>query len=94
LIIGTFDGLVTFYGIAEFLFYFLSILGIFSIRKEYKVPQKQRTYTFNPVVFCSVSFFICARGILNEPLQGVAIAGALLITFLYYRSVYLPSVAT
>ena len=108
LIIGTFDGLVTFYGIthrrtynkltnlgiAEFLFYFLSVLGIFSIRKEYKIPKQQRTYTFNPVVFCLLSFFICARGILNEPLQGVAIAAAFLITFLYYRNVYLPSVAT
>lgn len=80
-------------GIAEFLFYFLSILGIFSIRKEYKIPKKQRTYTVNPVAFCLVSFFICARGILNEPLQGVAIAAAFLVAFLYYRNFYLPSVA-
>jgi amino acid transporter len=94
LIVGTFDGLVTFYGIAEFLFYFLSVLGIFAIRKEYKVPKKQRTYTFNPVIFCSLSFFICARGILNEPLQGVAIAAAFLITYLYYRNVFLPAIAT
>jgi hypothetical protein len=78
----------------EFLFYFLSILGIFSIRKEHKIPKQQRTYTFNPVIFCSLSFFICARGILSEPLQGVAIAAAFLIAFLYYRNIYLPSAAS
>jgi hypothetical protein len=80
-----------FLGIAEFLFFFLSVLGVFFIRKEHNTPREQRTYTSNPVIFCFLSFFICGRGILNEPLQGVAIAATLLITFLLYRTFFIAS---
>jgi len=72
--IGTFEGLVTFLGIADYLFFFIAVLGIYKIRRA-DANAGYTTWTLNPVIFCIVSGLIVLRGIVSNPVQGTVIVG-------------------
>ncbi|GAB1740459.1 hypothetical protein NU219Hw_g5564t1 [Hortaea werneckii] len=51
--LGDFTTLTTFYGVASYLFYFASVLGLLILRvKEPDLPRPYRCWIFTPVVFC------------------------------------------
>lgn len=78
LIIGSFNGLVTFIGITEYFWFMMSVLGILVLRRAEKyqpngTASRYNTWIGNPVIFASVSALLIFRGVVAEPLQGLAI---------------------
>ncbi|KAK6335041.1 hypothetical protein TWF718_010483 [Orbilia javanica] len=69
-IIGSFEALIAFYGVAGYSFYFLTVLGLIILR--YREPGLERPYKcwiVTPIVFCCVSLFLVSRGVFGAPIQ-------------------------
>jgi hypothetical protein len=66
-------------GIAEYFFFLMSVLGILVLRKAERqnrpraTTAKHNTWIGNPIIFAFVSSLLIIRGIIAEPLQGLAI---------------------
>ncbi|KAF2274237.1 uncharacterized protein EI97DRAFT_435332 [Westerdykella ornata] len=74
--IGSFDTLVTFYGVAGYSFYFLAVLGLIVLRvKEPQLERPYRTWITTPIIFCCVSLFLLSRAVFAEPVQTLAVLG-------------------
>ncbi|KAI0129942.1 large neutral amino acids transporter small subunit 1 [Xylariales sp. AK1849] len=91
-LIGSFNGLVTFIGIAEYFFFLMSVLGILVLREAEKNKangpvSKYNTWIGNPIIFAVVSSLLILRGIITEPFQGLAIllVGLLGLAVFYSR---------
>lgn len=84
IMIGTFDTLVTFIGISEYIFFLLASLGIFILRRR-DLNQSYRTWTFNPIIFCVFSSLILVRGIVTDPFQGLAVFFITLIGWAVFK---------
>ena len=70
IIVGEFGTLVTFYGVAGYTFYFLTVLGLIILRvREPYLERPYRTWITTPVIFCCVSLFLLTRAIVAEPIQ-------------------------
>lgn len=69
-IVGEFGTLVTFYGVAGYTFYFLTVLGVIVLRvKEPHLERPYKTWITTPIIFCCVSLFLLSRSVFAEPLQ-------------------------
>jgi Amino acid transporters len=69
-IVGEFATLVTFYGVAGYTFYFLTVLGLIVLRiREPQLERPYRTWITTPIIFCCVSLFLLSRAVIAEPLQ-------------------------
>ena len=74
--LGDFTTLTTFYGVASYLFYFASVLGLLILRvKEPDLPRPYRCWIFTPVCFCCVSLFLLTRAIFAKPFQALVVFG-------------------
>ncbi|KAK9461705.1 amino acid permease-domain-containing protein [Lipomyces oligophaga] len=74
ILIGEFETLVTFYGIAGYVFYFLIVLGLILLRfRQPLLPRPYRTFILTPVVFCCVALFLISRGIFSAPLEALSV---------------------
>ena len=72
--VGEFRTLITFYGVAGYTFYFLTVLGLIVLRiKEPNLERPYRTWITTPIIFCCVSLFLVTRAIINEPLQTLVV---------------------
>ena len=70
IIIGEFKTLITFYGVAGYTFYFLTVLGLIVLRfKEPNLERPYRTWISTPIIFCCVSLFLLSRAVFAEPFQ-------------------------
>jgi amino acid transporter len=70
ILIGSFDTLVTFYGVAGYSFYFLAVLGLIVLRvKEPDLERPYKTWITTPIIFCCVSLFLLSRAVFAEPVQ-------------------------
>ncbi|KAJ6259678.1 hypothetical protein Dda_5316 [Drechslerella dactyloides] len=70
IVIGSFSALLTFYGVAGYTFYFLTVLGLIVLR--YREPELERPYRcwiVTPITFCCVSLFLVSRGVFGAPVQ-------------------------
>lgn len=77
--LGNFRSLVTFNGLGEYTFFFLTVLGACILR--FREPGLQRPYKpmfLIPIVFTVVSGFVLARGAVFAPTQ----AGILLVVWI------------
>lgn len=69
-IVGEFSTLLTFYGVAGYTFYFLTVLGVIVLRvKEPNLERPYRTWITTPIIFCCVSLFLLSRAVFAQPLQ-------------------------
>ncbi|KAL4967261.1 amidase signature domain-containing protein [Aspergillus stella-maris] len=69
-IVGEFKTLVTFYGVAGYTFYFLTVLGLIVLRiREPHLERPYKTWISTPIIFCCVSLFLLSRAVISEPLQ-------------------------
>jgi amino acid transporter len=69
-IVGEFGTLVTFYGVAGYTFYFLTVLGLIVLRvREPYLERPYRTWITTPIIFCCVSLFLLSRAVFAEPVQ-------------------------
>jgi amino acid transporter len=70
ILIGSFDTLVTFYGVAGYSFYFLVVLGLIVLRvREPELDRPYKTWITTPIIFCCVSLFLLSRIIIAQPVQ-------------------------
>ncbi|MCJ1241863.1 hypothetical protein MMC14_009869 [Varicellaria rhodocarpa] len=70
IIVGEFGTLVTFYGVAGYTFYFLTVLGLIVLRvREPYLERPYRTWITTPIIFCCVSLFLLTRAVVAEPVQ-------------------------
>ncbi|TVY44599.1 b(0,+)-type amino acid transporter [Lachnellula occidentalis] len=68
--VGEFGTLVTFYGVAGYTFYFLTVLGLIVLRvREPNLERPYKTWITTPIIFCCVSLFLLSRAVFAEPLQ-------------------------
>ncbi|TVY17291.1 Y+L amino acid transporter 2 [Lachnellula arida] len=68
--VGEFGTLVTFYGVAGYTFYFLTVLGLIILRvREPNLERPYKTWITTPIIFCCVSLFLLSRAVFAEPLQ-------------------------
>jgi len=70
IIVGEFGTLVTFYGVAGYTFYFLTVLGLIILRvREPYLERPYRTWISTPIIFCCVSLFLLSRAVFAKPKQ-------------------------
>lgn len=75
-LVGEFGTLVTFYGVAGYTFYFLTVLGLIVLRvREPYLERPYKTWITTPVIFCCVSLFLLTRAVVAEPVQTVVVVG-------------------
>jgi amino acid transporter len=69
-LVGEFSTLLTFYGVAGYTFYFITVLGLIVLRvKEPRLERPYKTWITTPIIFCCVSLFLLSRAVFAEPLQ-------------------------
>jgi amino acid transporter len=75
-VVGEFSTLITFYGVAGYTFYFITVLGLIVLRvREPYLERPYRTWIITPVIFCCVSLFLLTRAVVAEPGQtGIVVA--------------------
>ncbi|AEO63294.1 uncharacterized protein THITE_70334 [Thermothielavioides terrestris NRRL 8126] len=74
--VGEFGTLVTFYGVAGYTFYFLTVLGLIVLRvREPHLERPYRAWITTPIVFCCVSLFLLSRAVFAQPLQTLIVVG-------------------
>lgn len=73
-VVGEFGTLVTFYGVAGYTFYFLTVLGLIVLRvREPYLDRPYRTWLSTPIIFCCVSLFLVSRAVFAKPLQTLVV---------------------
>ncbi|KAM3507386.1 hypothetical protein MY11210_007167 [Beauveria gryllotalpidicola] len=76
---GEFATLVTFYGVAGYTFYFLTVLGLIVLRvREPSLERPYKTWITTPIIFCCVSLFLLSRAVFAQPLQTLLVVGFVL----------------
>ncbi|KUI52809.1 Y+L amino acid transporter 2 [Cytospora mali] len=75
-VVGEFDTLLTFYGVAGYSFYFLTVLALIVLRsREPGLERAYKTWISTPIIFCCVSLFLLTRAVFAEPLQTMIVIG-------------------
>ncbi|KAK1965925.1 large neutral amino acids transporter small subunit 1 [Colletotrichum sublineola] len=77
-VMGSFNGLVTFIGLAAYTIFFSSAVGLIVLRRRDTRTSTAKatdysTWLINPVIFSAISGLLVVRGVISEPLQGGAI---------------------
>lgn len=75
---GSFRALLTFVGMAEWVFYVSTVVGLIILRR--REPQLHRPYRPNialPITFVVVGTLVIIRSAIFAPVQGGALAGLL-----------------
>ena len=80
IVIGEFGTLITFYGVAGYTFYFLTVLGLIVLRvREPYLERPYRTWISTPIIFCCVSLFLLSRAIFKQPEQTLIVLGFVVV---------------
>ncbi|RPB19179.1 hypothetical protein L211DRAFT_662874 [Terfezia boudieri ATCC MYA-4762] len=75
ILVGSFSTLITFYGVAGYTFYFLTVLGLIVLRaRQPELERPYKTWITTPICFCCVSLFLVTRGVFAAPVESVAVA--------------------
>ena len=84
-IIGDFSTLTTFYGVAGYIFYFFTVLGLIVLRvKEPSLERPYKCWITTPIIFCCVSLFLISRAVFAEPLQTAIVVAFIVAGFPLY----------
>ncbi|RYP13667.1 hypothetical protein DL765_006797 [Monosporascus sp. GIB2] len=77
--VGEFGELLTFYGVAGYCFYFLTVLGLIILRvKEPNLERPYKTWISTPIIFCCVSLFLLTRAVFAQPLHTLVVVAFVL----------------
>jgi len=83
--IGSFSNLVTFYGVAGYIFYFLTVLGLIILRvKEPNLERPYKCWITTPIIFCCVSLFLLSRSVVAEPLSSLSVVAFIVVGYVIY----------
>jgi amino acid transporter len=70
IVVGEFEALITFSGVAGYTFYFLTVLGLIVLRiNQPNLERPYRTWITTPIIFCCVSLFLVSRAVIARPFQ-------------------------
>ncbi|TLD27924.1 large neutral amino acids transporter small subunit 1 [Venturia nashicola] len=86
-ILGTFDQLLVFVTLSEYLIFFFCVVGVFILRARPRAvedPEPYRTWTFNPVLFTILSGILVIQGVMANVFQGFAMVTVLAIGWAFY----------
>ena len=73
--LGEFRTLITFYGVAGYTFYFLTVLGLIVLRiREPNLERPYKTWITTPIIFCCVSLFLVSRAVVARPGETLIVA--------------------
>ncbi|KAI1290700.1 amino acid/polyamine transporter I [Xylaria venustula] len=76
ILLGNFRALLTFNGLGEYSFFFLTVLGAIVLRvREPGLRRPYRPFVLIPVVFAVVSGFVVVRGAIFEPILAAVLIG-------------------
>ena len=76
ILLGSFSTLLTFYGVAGYTFYFLTVLGLIVLRaRQPELERPYKTWIITPICFCCVSLFLVTRGVFAAPVEAIAVTG-------------------
>lgn len=76
ILLGNFRALLTFNGLGEYTFFFLTVVGAILLR--YREPELDRPYkpsVLIPIIFALVSGFVVVRGAAFAPVQALVLLG-------------------
>ena len=74
IVVGDFTTLTTFYGVASYLFYFSSVVGLIVLRvKEPNLERPYKCWITTPIIFCCVSLFLVSRAVFATPVQAAVV---------------------
>lgn len=80
ILVGSFDTLVTFYGVAGYAFYFQTVLGLIILRvREPDLERPYKTWITTPIIFCCVSLFLLSRAVFAEPIQTLLVLAFMIV---------------
>jgi len=80
IVVGEFGELLTFYGVAGYTFYFLTVLGLIILRvKEPNLERPYKTWITTPIIFCCVSLFLLSRAVFAQPLKTLIVVAFVLV---------------
>jgi L-type amino acid transporter 9 len=80
ILFGNFRALLTFNGLGEYSFFFLTALGALVLRwKEPELERPYRPWIVVPAIFVLVSGFVVVRGAIFAPVQAGILAGVWLL---------------
>jgi L-type amino acid transporter 9 len=85
ILFGNFRALLTFNGLGEYTFFFLTVLGAIILR--YRQPELERPYKpvmVIPAVFAVVSGFVVVRGALFAPVIAAVLVGVWVLGLGFY----------
>jgi amino acid transporter len=86
ILLGNFRALLTFNGLGEYTFFFLTVVGAIVLRyREPELPRPYKPFVLIPVTFALVSGFVVVRGAIFAPLQAVILLTLWVIGAGFYR---------
>ncbi|KAK9465249.1 amino acid permease-domain-containing protein [Lipomyces arxii] len=69
-VVGEFNSLLTFYGVAGYVFYFMTVLGVIVLRfRQPDLERPYKTFILMPIMFCCVALFLISRGVFSAPME-------------------------
>lgn len=85
ILFGNFRALLTFNGLGEYTFFFLTVVGAIVLRfREPKLRRPYKPSIIIPVIFAVVSGFVIVRGAVFAPVQALILIALWLIGLVFY----------
>ena len=79
IVVGEFEALITFSGVAAYTFYFVTVLGLIVLRiNQPNLERPYRTWITTPIIFCCVSLFLVSRAVIARPIQTLIVLAFIL----------------
>lgn len=85
ILLGDMRVLLSFNGLGEYTFFFLTVLGDIILRyREPDLPRPVKPFVGIPVVFSIISGFVVIRGAIFAPVQAIVLCGIWIIGVAFY----------
>ena len=85
ILFGNFRALLTFNGLGEYSFFFLTVLGALFLRiREPKLKRPYKPFVIVPAIFAIVSGFVVVRGAVFAPIPAMVLILVWIIGLAYY----------
>ncbi|KAF3353313.1 hypothetical protein VDGD_21427 [Verticillium dahliae] len=85
ILLGNFRALLTFNGLGEYTFFFLTVLGAIILRwREPGLERPYKPFVVVPIIFALVSGFVVVRGAAFAPVQAGVLVGVWALGLVFY----------
>lgn len=86
ILLGNFRALLTFNGLGEYTFFYLTVMGAIILRfREPNLYRPYKPFVLIPVIFAVVSGFVVVRGAIFAPVQAGLLVIVWIIGAVFYR---------